>query len=141
MSQISKKIDNRSTVMRMCHFWTQNGSISPNKIFSENLLINLVPIIHLYLRSKNQRYQSIHEILTTKEYWNLIHQEPVLAITWEPDFSQTRRFHRILKDSKTFRFTSIPDRANDLIFPKRPKNLVFWPFLTPFFQKFLLCHI
>ena len=80
------------------------------------------------------RCQSIHEILTIKEYWNLIRQEPVLAITWEPD-SETFRFHRILKNHRDFRFTPIPDKANDLIFKKVKKTLFFGPFWHHFFQK------
>ena len=28
--------------MRMCHFWAQNGPFAQTRIFSENLLINLV---------------------------------------------------------------------------------------------------
>ena len=50
--------------MKMRHFWTQNGSISPNENFSENLLINLVPIIYLYLHSKNESQMSIYS-------WNI----------------------------------------------------------------------
>ena len=50
----------RPRVMRMCHFSTQNGSICPNQHISKNLLINLVPIIHAYLHSKNQSQISIY---------------------------------------------------------------------------------
>ena len=34
----------------------------------------------------------------------------------------------MLKNHKTFRFTPIPDKANDFIFLKSPKNIVFGPF-------------
>ena len=43
----------QSYEVRMCHFSTQNGPICPEQNTSENLLINLVPIIHAYLHSKN----------------------------------------------------------------------------------------
>ena len=90
----------------------------------------------------NVRCQSIHEILTIKEYWNHIRQEPILSITWEPDFSQTYSFHRILKDHKNFRFTPILDKANDFIFKKVHKILFVGPFWHHFFsKKSLLCHI
>ena len=54
--------------MSMCHFWAQNGPFAQTRIFSENLLINLVPFIHAYLHSKNQIQiiQSINEIMTIK---------------------------------------------------------------------------
>ena len=87
------------------------------------------------------RYESIHEILTIKEYWNLIRPQPILAITWEPDFSQTCSFYRILKDHKNFHFIPIPDKANHLIFKKVRKILFFGPFWHSFFQKILLYHI
>ena len=73
-------------------------------------------MISTYIPKNKLRYQSIHEILTIKEYWNLIRQEPVLIITWELDFSRICSFHRILEDHKNFRFTPIPDKANDVIF-------------------------
>ena len=66
----------------------QNRSISQKENVSElNLLINLFPIIHPYLSSKNQS-QNINKILKIKEYWNLICGEPVLTIAWESEFSQ-----------------------------------------------------
>ena len=42
----------------------------------------------------------------------------------------------MLKDHKNFRFTPIPDKANDFIFLKILKNV----FDIFFFQKKLLCH-
>ena len=38
----------------MCNFWAQNGPFAQIRIFSENLLISLVPFIHAYLHAKNQ---------------------------------------------------------------------------------------
>ena len=43
-----------SRVMRMYHFGTQNGPLARMRIFSENMLIGLVPFIHAYLNAKNQ---------------------------------------------------------------------------------------
>ena len=80
-----------------------------------------------------------------KEYWNLIGQEPFLAITWEPDFSQACSFRRMLMNHKNFHFTQIPDKTNDVIFLKSPNTMFwghFWPFLPDgdFFQKIQLSH-
>ena len=70
--------------------------ICPNKNFSENLLISIVPpFIPIYMPKIKARYQSINEILTIKEYWNLIGRETFRAITWETDFSQACSFHRM----------------------------------------------
>ena len=44
----------RSRIMRMCHFWAQNDPFSQMRFFSENLLISLVPFIHVSLHTKNQ---------------------------------------------------------------------------------------
>ena len=90
----------------------------------------------------------ISEILTIKEYWNLIGRKPFLAIIWLPDFSQASSFCRMLMNHKNFHFTQIPDKTNDVTFLK------FWPFWPPwpfftifghfcpmgmFFKKILLC--
>ena len=40
--------------LRMHHFWAQNSQFAQMRIFSENLLISLVPFIHAYLHVKNQ---------------------------------------------------------------------------------------
>ena len=40
--------------MRMHNFWAQNGPFAQMRIFSENLLMSLVPFIHAYLHAKNQ---------------------------------------------------------------------------------------
>ena len=91
------------------------------------------------------RYYSITEILTIKEYWNLIGREPLLAITWEPDFSQACCFHRMLMNHNNVYLTQISDKTNDVIFLKSSKNFLghFWPFLPDedLFQKIRLCHI
>ena len=56
-----------------------------------------------------------------KEYWNIIGWEPFLVIPWEPDFSQACSFRRMLMKHKSFHFTQIPDKTNDVIFLKSPK--------------------
>ena len=78
--------------------------------------------------------KSINEIMTIKEYWNLIGQEPFLAITCEPDFSQACSLCRMLINHKNFCFTQIPDKTNNVIF-QSPKTLFcghFWQFLVTF---------
>ena len=63
-----------------------------------------------------------------KEYWNLIGQGPLLAITWELEFSQACGFHRMYhKNHKNFHFTQIWDKTNATIFLKVQKQ-----FLTMF---------
>ena len=126
---------NKPRVVRMCHFWTQNGPICPNQNISENLLINFLFFMTIYIPKMKVSYQSIDEILMIKEYWNLIDREPFLAITWEPDFSQACSFCRMLMNHKNFHFTQIPDKTNDMIFLKSPKTMFlghFWPFLVIF---------
>ena len=90
--------------------------------------MSLVSFIHAYLYAKNQSqilFYSItfYEILTIKEYRNLIDRDPFLAITSEPDFSQACSFHRMLMKQKNFHFTQMLDKTNDVIFSKSPKNL------------------
>ena len=49
------------------------------------------------------------EILTTKEYWNLLGREPILAITWEPDFFQARSSEELTdKDGQTLPISQDP---------------------------------
>ena len=80
--------------------------------------------------------------MTTKEYWNLIGQEPFLAITWELDFSQACSFRRMLMNHKTFHFTNISDKTHDVIFLKSPKNMFLGHFYPTaiFSKKIRLCH-
>ena len=59
---------------------------------------------------------TISEIMTIKEYWNLIVWEPFLAITWEPDFSEACSFRRMLMNHRNFHFTQIPEKWG--FFPK-----------------------
>ena len=53
-AKFQKNPSSGSRVMRMNHFWAQNGPFAETRIFSENLLMNLVPFIHAYLHAKNQ---------------------------------------------------------------------------------------
>ena len=85
----------------------------------------------IYMPKIEVRYLSISEILTFKEYWNLIGQEQFLALTWEPDFSQAFNFCRMLMNHMNFPFAQIPDKTNNMIFLKS-KNAVFGSFLTIF---------
>ena len=62
-------------------------------------------------------------MLMIREYQNVIGQEPFLAITWELDFSQACSFRRMLMNHNNFKFTQIPDKTNDVIFLKSPKNM------------------
>ena len=134
--------------MRMCNFWAQNGPFPQVRILSENLLMSLVSfIMPIYMPKIKVRYWYISQILTIKEYWYLIGQEPFLAIPWEPDFSQGCSFCRTLMNHKNFHFTQIPDKTNDVTFLKSPDH-VFGPFLTisghfclmGIFSKTQLCH-
>ena len=51
----------------------------------------------------------------------------------------------MLMNHKNFHFAQIPDKINDMIFLKSPKNMFlghFWQFLADgdFFRKIRLCH-
>ena len=71
--------------------------------------------------------------MTIKEYWNLIGQEePFLATTWGPDFSQACSFPKMLMNLKNFRFTKNSRQNWWCDFLKNSKNPVFVPFLTIF---------
>ena len=86
----------------------------------------------IYMPKVKVRYYFITEILTIKEYWNLIFWETFLAMTWEPNVSQACSFHRMLINHQNFHFTQIPDKTNDGTFLKSPKTIFlghFWPFL------------
>ena len=39
----------------MRHFWAQNSPFAQMRIFSEDLLIIIVPFIHAYLHAKNSK--------------------------------------------------------------------------------------
>ena len=79
-----------------------------------------------------------------KEYWNLIGWEPFFSLTWELDFSQACNFRRMLMSHKNFDFTKIPDKTNDVIVLKSPKNMFLGNFdhfyLMEIFSKKSSCH-
>ena len=77
------------------------------------MFLSFIPI---YMPKIKVKYLSIREILTIKEYWNLIGREQLLAITWEQDFSQACSFRRMLMNHNNFRLTQIPDKTNGMIF-------------------------
>ena len=84
-------------------------------------------------------------MLMIKEDWNLIGQEPFLALTWELDFSQACSFCRMLMNLNNFHFTQVPDKTNDMIFLQSPKTMFLGHFRSflhngNFFQKIWLCH-
>ena len=109
LGKILKNSYNGSRVKRMCHFWTQNGPICPHNFFKRkpvNKPCSYYSCLSTFKKIKF-RCQYINEILIIKEYWYLIGQETLLAITWEPNFSQTCSFCRMLKGNKKFRFKLI----------------------------------
>ena len=113
-----------------------------SKAVNKPLFLSFEPI---YVPKFKVWYSSTNEILTIKEYWNLIGQEHFLVVTWEPDFSQACSFHRMLMNQKNFRFTQTPDKTKDMISLKSLKTLFlghFWSFLPgeDFFKKILLSH-
>ena len=156
--------------MRMCYFWAQNvlfvlkknfmvqtiiitfiyllalfkiAHLPQWEFFSQNLLIWLVPVIHAYLNAKNPS-----QILMIKEYWNLIGQEPFLALTWEPDFSQAWSFRRMLMNHKNFRLHRFLTRLMVRFSSKTPEAC-FWAIFDHFCshlphgdfpKKIRLCH-
>ena len=67
------------------HFLGPKLPISANENFSRKAITEpcFMPI---YMPKIKVRYWSISEILTIKEYWNLIGRETFLSITSEPDF-------------------------------------------------------
>ena len=81
------------------------------KFFSENPFSNLVAFIHVY-HMLRVICQSINEILTIKEYWNL-KSESIFGHTWESDFFHMCGFHRMLKGHKYFHSTPFPDKTNE----------------------------
>ena len=97
----------------------------------------------IYIPKIKVIYYSVSELLTIKEYLNLIGRESFLAITWEPDFPQACSFHRMLMSNKNFHFTQIPDKINDMIFLKVQKPCLWAIFARwRFFPKYLaLSHI
>ena len=119
-----------SRVMRMHHFWTQNGPFAPEKFFWKIIKITLIyllasfivqnflkillvdpelwgcaifgPKMRIFFRKPFNEPCFFHSCLSIyqKSNWNLIGQEPFLAITWELDFSQACSFCRMLMNHK-----------------------------------------
>ena len=53
-AKFHKNPSSGSRVTRMWNFWAYNGPFTQMRLFSENLLINLVSFIHAYLHAKNK---------------------------------------------------------------------------------------
>ena len=54
VQNLKKNSSSRPRVMRMRYFWAQNGPFPQMRIFSENMLMSLLSLIHAYLHTKNQ---------------------------------------------------------------------------------------
>ena len=126
--------------MRMRNFWAQMAHFPKGKFFFRKP-VNKPCFFHSWLSICQKSKPDINilvkywqlknsEILTIKEYWNLIGRGPFLAINWEPDFTQACSFCRILMNHKKFHLTQIPDKTNDVIFLKSPKT--FWAIFDHF---------
>ena len=96
LCKVLKDSYNGSRVMRMCHFGLKMGLFAQKKFFffRQTLFMSFMPMYIPKIKFKNQ---SINDILTIKEYWNLIGWESFLAITWESCFSQACSFFQNVK--------------------------------------------
>ena len=70
-----KNSSSRSRVMRMCHFWAQNGSLAQMRIFSGNLLIKPCSV-HSCLSTCHKSKSDINLVI---KYWRLKNNEISLA--------------------------------------------------------------
>ena len=113
--------------------WGIFGHYAQNKIFSQKYgSVSFLPLRHSnFMKSFTKILWAVLEktcfptdIMTYQQqrnhrrrvqlsYWNLIDQEPFLAIIWEPGFSRACSFCRMLMN---LRFTRIPGETNDLLF-------------------------
>ena len=96
-----KKSYSGSRVMRMRHFWAQNGPFAQMRIFFRKP-VNKPFSFHSCLSTCQKSKSDINLSLTIKEYWNHIGREPFLAVIWEPDFSQACSFRKMLMKIRTF---------------------------------------
>ena len=76
LRKILKNSYSRSRVMRMHNFWAQNGPFPQMRIFSKNLLMSLVSLIHAYLHTCQKSRSGIYLLV---KYWRLKNTEISLA--------------------------------------------------------------
>ena len=91
--------------MRLCNFWAQNGPF---------------PQMRIYFRQPVNEPCFFHSCLSTCQKSK---SDINLLVKLEPDFSQAC-FCRMLMNPKNFHFTQIPDKTNNVIFLKSPKNMI-----------------
>ena len=75
-AKFKKNSYSRSRVMRMHNFWAQNGPFPQMRIFSKNLLMSLVSLIHAYLHTCQKSRSGIYLLV---KYWQLKNTEISLA--------------------------------------------------------------
>ena len=142
---------NRPRDMRMHHFWAENGPFPQMRIFSEYLLISLVPFIHSCLSTCQKSKSDINLLI---KYWWLKNTEISLAESyfWLQLENQIFPKHVVFAEcSWTIRTIVLhkfqTKKWRDFL--KKSQNSVFGPFLTivghfcPMgfcFPKSQLCH-
>ena len=111
---------------RLHNFQAQNGPFV-QMIISFRKAVNEPFFFHSCL-STCQKSKSDYNLLV--KYWWFKNSEPLLAITWEPDFSQAFSFRGMLMSHENFHFTQFPDKTNNVIFTLFLDHL--WQFLVIF---------
>ena len=111
--------------------------VTPRKQVVSLQLANKPCFFHSCLSACHKSKPDIN--LLVKYWWLKITEislaESLFWLNWEPDFSQACSFYRMLMNHKSFHFTQILDKTNDMVFLKSPKTTVldhFWPFLVIF---------
>ena len=68
-AKFKKNSYSRSKVMRMRHFWTQNGPLAPNKFFFENYLYHFHLLISPFHCAKFQKNPSSGSRVMMRNFW------------------------------------------------------------------------
>ena len=98
---LKKNSNSRSRIMRMCHFWAQNGPFAPNKIFFWKILnITLIYLLASFIAQNFKKNSSSgSRIMRMHNFWNQNDPFPQMRIFLGKPVHEPCFFHSCLSST------------------------------------------
>ena len=100
-AKVLKNSYSRSRIMRMCHFWAQNGPFAPNKIFFWKILnITLIYLLASFIAQNFKKNSSSgSRIMRMHNFWNQNDPFPQMRIFLGKPVHEPCFFHSCLSST------------------------------------------
>ena len=123
-------------------FYVCDHLSNPSKVHIQNFRKKLVILMKWWNKWRNRQTNKLIWS-TSSAGFRILKYDWLIAfwvIIWEPEFSKTYHFHRMLKGYKYFHFRPFSDKTNDMIFWKSSKPC-FWDIFNLFWEIFSMWKV